>query len=425
MENRLNVNRARGTLASALAAVMVLAAMLSGQAALASDAVNLPIGSYVRTGTVNNPKASDYLNLRALPSVGAVSLAQYRTGERVEVWGTLGDWSLVRVIRDDRTGYMMSAYLNMDAAAAQPVEQGIEDALIATSNGGRLNLRETPSQASRSLGLYYNGVTVRVLAYLSEEWAQVSIGEGQGAQYGYMQRQYLYTNNEATNRGKTSAVSGIPPSFIRPLDDWPLYSRPSDSAAVIARYYAIQPTEVLAVSAGTNGRWWHVRFPGDGANPPTTGFIPADDDSLLNHLVLAVNAPGPSYTLNLRNYPGYDSEVIGKVYNGALVTVLDSRDSTWKYVCVGIPGRGTVYGYMMNDMLVWAKNEVKDRRPTASLRSGLSVPMLAEPSAQADSLALYKADGREFTTLGVYGGFTQVYDWQTGLSGFFESGYLR
>jgi uncharacterized protein YgiM (DUF1202 family) len=411
---------------------MLLAAAFSVKTASAEGAVSLPVGSYVRTGAVSNPRASDYLNLRALPSVGAASLAQYRNSERVEVWGALGEWSLVRVLRDNRTGYMMSAYLKMDTPdpvapvlPVDPVEPGIEGGYVATTNGGRLNLRESPSLASRSLGLYYVGVKVRVLSYLNEVWARVSVGEGEGIQYGYMQRQYIYTFTD-TNRGKVPENTYMQPSFIRPLDNWPLYGQPSDTAAIIGRYSAIQPIEVLGVGAGTGQRWWHVRFPGDSVNPAQTGFIPADDESLLAHKVMAVKAPGPSYALNLRDHPSYDGVILGRVYNGASVTVFEEYSApSWAFVCVGIPGRGTVYGYMRNDLIQMDKTQVADRRPVKTMRSGLSVPMLAEPNAQAQALALYKSDGRALTVIGVYGGYTQVFDEQTGLSGFFENSHLN
>ncbi|MDR0397435.1 MAG: hypothetical protein LBH66_09065 [Oscillospiraceae bacterium] len=427
MEHRLSANRSLKITAAALA--VILAAAFSSGAASAQSAFSLPIGSYVQTGEVSNPRASDHLNLRALPSVSAASMAQYRTGERVEVWGTLGDWSLVRVPRDNRTGYMMTAFLKMDTSApaepTQPVKPYVEEGFVSTSNGGRLNLRETPSLASRSLGLYYNGVSVKILAYLSEVWAQVAIGDGEAVQYGYMQRQFIYTYSES-NRGKPAYNAYMAPSFIRPIDDWPLYDQPSDTARIISRRRAIDPVEVLGVGAGRNGRWWHVRFPGDSASPAQTGFIPEDDDNLLNYMVMAVNAPGPSYALNLRAYPGYDGAITGKVYNGVSVTVLNvDAPNDWRYVCVGTPGRGTVYGYMRNDLLVLDKTQTRDRRPVKTLRNGLSVPMLSGPNAAEQSLALYKADGRALAVIGVYGDYTQVYDEQTGLTGFFETRYLK
>ncbi|GHU65112.1 hypothetical protein FACS1894184_00260 [Clostridia bacterium] len=425
-KNCLHMRAIRAAAALLMLTIVFSIPITSAQTALAESAINLPMGSYITTGTVSNPKAGEYLNLRALPSMGAAALAQYKSGERVEVWGKMGDWSLVRVLSDNRTGYMMTAFLTMDVPApVHPVKPGIEDAWVSTTNGGRLNLRETPAQASRSLGLYYNGVLVRVLSYVSDVWAQVSIGEGEGTQYGYMQRQYLLTYNEDTNRGVPADNTYTIPSFVRPMDSWPMYAQPSDGAQILSRYSPIQPVEVLAIGAGVNERWWHVRFPGDGVNSTLYGFIPADDESLLNHQALAVNAPGPSYTLNLRNQPSYDGAIVGQVYNGSLVTALDNTVPNWTYVCVGIPGRGTVYGYMVSDLLVMSKTEVRDRRPVKTLRDGASVPMVSGLDAQAETLALYKADGRQFTVLGVYGKTTQVYDWQMGLSGFFETRYLK
>lgn len=74
-----------------------------------------------------------------------------------------------------------------------------EDTWAVVSNpneGDCLNLREHPWQDSASLGKYYNGTQVLLVAEYedSPDWAYVQVGQGAGSAEGFMMKRYLCMN---------------------------------------------------------------------------------------------------------------------------------------------------------------------------------------------------------------------------------------
>ena len=70
------------------------------------------------TAWVNNPKATQVLNLRETPSQSARSIGQYRNGTKVKVVSRGATWCEVYV--GTRHGYMMTRYLSFDGNYVQP-----------------------------------------------------------------------------------------------------------------------------------------------------------------------------------------------------------------------------------------------------------------------------------------------------------------
>ena len=71
-----------------------------------------------QTAWVNNPKATQVLNLRETPSQSARSIGQYRNGTKVKVVSRGSTWCEVYV--GTRHGYMMTRYLSFDGHYIQP-----------------------------------------------------------------------------------------------------------------------------------------------------------------------------------------------------------------------------------------------------------------------------------------------------------------
>jgi len=71
-----------------------------------------------QTAWVNNPKATQVLNLRETPSQSARSIGQYRNGTKVKVVSKGSTWCEVYV--GTRHGYMMTRYLSFDGNYVQP-----------------------------------------------------------------------------------------------------------------------------------------------------------------------------------------------------------------------------------------------------------------------------------------------------------------
>ena len=71
-----------------------------------------------QTAWVNNPKATQVLNLREKPSQSARSIGQYRNGTKVKVVSRGATWCEVYV--GTRHGYMMTRYLSFDGNYVKP-----------------------------------------------------------------------------------------------------------------------------------------------------------------------------------------------------------------------------------------------------------------------------------------------------------------
>ena len=91
-------------------------------------------------------------------------------------------------------GWMKSGLaLMMTALLCAPVGAMAQSAVV--NNGSdpdsRLNLRQEASTQSRSLGSFYTGTQVEVVADAGSGWTQVTLGGSVNSVSGYMSSQYL------------------------------------------------------------------------------------------------------------------------------------------------------------------------------------------------------------------------------------------
>lgn len=129
---------------------------------------------------VNNPKATQYLNLRAQPTTTSKVIAQYKNGIRFEVIDYGETWCKVYGSATGNIGYMMTKYLTLYGLPAAPVK--------TVQNGNTyVNLRSAPSKETGAVyQRVYSGATVTVLTP-GDEWTQVRYGNT----VGYMMTWFL------------------------------------------------------------------------------------------------------------------------------------------------------------------------------------------------------------------------------------------
>lgn len=121
-------------------------------------------------------------------------------------------------------------------------------------NGGdpesRLNMRSTPSKDAASLGKFYSGTQVEIIADAGGGWSQVVIGGGVSSIGGYMMTQYLRSDMQGVMdaRPQRSVVSpyGTPSVVLR--------DRPSNSYDVVAMLPVGETVRVI----GTSGDFCYV-----------------------------------------------------------------------------------------------------------------------------------------------------------------------
>ena len=131
-------------------------------------------------GIVNNPRATQYLNLRQQPSTSSKVLATYRNGIRLEIVEQGETWCKVYGKASGNVGYVMTRYLTLYGLPTTPVK--------TVQNGNTfVNFRSAPSKVNGAVyDKLYSGNQVVVLTP-GDEWTQVRYGN----QVGYMMTQFL------------------------------------------------------------------------------------------------------------------------------------------------------------------------------------------------------------------------------------------
>ena len=157
---------------------------------------------------VNNPNPEDRLNLRTRPSTDAPTLGKYYNGVNVELLGPeQNGWRPVRF--GNLVGYMLADFLEPNYSNL--VAPALPFYTISNAAGTGLNLRESQSTNSKSLGFYANGQSGWVYG-VDETWCHVQAPDGQ---VGFMLREGLSPTLEFD---KGSGATTSPEGYIDPIE---------------------------------------------------------------------------------------------------------------------------------------------------------------------------------------------------------------
>ena len=130
------------------------------------------------TAVVKNPKSTQKLNLRAMPSSTAKVVAQYKNGVRFEVLQAGETWTKVYGSASGNIGYFMTKYLTLS---------GVSFTKTVQNGNSYVNLRSSPSKTSGKVYTQVpSGAAVTVLTP-GDEWTQVRYG----GTVGYMMTSFL------------------------------------------------------------------------------------------------------------------------------------------------------------------------------------------------------------------------------------------
>ncbi len=291
------------------------------------------VGDKRPIGTVNNPRATDRLNLRDRPSETAKGLGKYNNGTLVTIEGVFGDWYHVLVDDGDykQSGFMMAKYVLASvepvAGAAAPKPSGDTGVYAVVNNGNnvdRLNLRADPLEASASLGKFYSGTPVEVLAEL-KGWTKVRVNNT----IGYMNNRYV-VRDDLTQWVLAPDCCEVRTSGVT------LRAAPNENAkAVLKQGNSFWAVEIL----GRAGTWVKVRVENQ------TGYLPinalgnfhreADWGAYQGrHFGIVVN-PSLRDRLYLREQPTEKARAMGQYFSGTLVELIEeAAQNGWYHVRV-------------------------------------------------------------------------------------------
>lgn len=115
-----------------------------------------------------------------------------------------------------------------------------------------LNLRDHPWTDAKSIGKYYNGTLVRLVAEYetSPDWVYVEIGHERGSAFGFMMKRYLAD-------AKQTAVQSRHPVYTA-QKELRLLASPIGDASLLA----ILPSGTVCTVLGYSGDYLHVQVNG-------------------------------------------------------------------------------------------------------------------------------------------------------------------
>ncbi len=262
---------------------------------------------YVTIATVQNPKSTQFLNLRKDASYTSQVLGIYYNGVPALVLGESGGWYYVSV--DGLRGYFRGEYLKLDETI------GSDDiATIVTPNNTGLNLREGPGTKYASIRQFKGGRYVMVLNR-GKGWWKVSIDGYQG----YMSTDFLQEGILSGNGGGGSAPKAPYAIVKNPKSTQVLYLRetPSLTGKVLGQYKTGARVTVLNYGS----EWSEVTVDATGK----TGYMMSSYLTFYNLAsppTMRVNHPNGTF-VNLRSGPSMsNTSIIAQVKDGAAVQVL-------------------------------------------------------------------------------------------------------
>lgn len=213
------------------------------------------------------------VRLRAEASLNGEVIGFYNVGTRCTILSAGTYWHYISI--GSQKGYMMAEYLTTSSGPSSTVtvpstpSSGSYAAYVTSKNGKGVNLRETASRTSRSLGLYPVGTLITVLGYGST-WCSVQIA----GKTGYMMTSYITTQKPAANAQTT--VTGIVLNSYTPAVGNTLYATVTPSGATVSYQWIDDTGRLLSsnssytVGAEMVGRRLYVKVTGYGSYQGTS-----------------------------------------------------------------------------------------------------------------------------------------------------------
>lgn len=291
-------------------------------------------GQAADRAVVRNPNPKDRLHLRAGPSASARSLGKYYNGVAVTVMSAASSNNYYRVKIGEQTGYMDGRYLVFGGAGGEVASAMPVRAVSNPAPTDRLNLRKAPSDASASLGKYYNGTLVTVMGVVEGGWVHVQVD----GKTGYMMEKFL---SQGAGGDMLSAWVHNPNA----KDRLNLRAGPGENYASLGKYY--NGVQARLINSVPKNGYCYVYIGGDtsaaGDAGGRYGYMAA---KYLSFQAVQKAYPRVSYTGPVTVYalPSYSSDILNAYASSVDVTVLGISDGWW-HVTAGGGGDG-VTGYV-------------------------------------------------------------------------------
>ena len=308
---------------------------------MSKNYVRVPGTSYGNVVIVDNPRSTDFLNMREYPSYSARVVDYYYNTTPAVVLGYQSGWYHVQI--DGKTGYLRSEYVYELSNVAYSGEVGT----VATANGGVLNMRYGPGSQYMIREQLTNGAYVMILEKGSTWW-KVSSGGSVGYVMASFMKDGVVKPGNTVSGGTSSGGSYAP---VTPSGGYAVVNNPRPTQLLNLRETASSDARVLGqYKNGTRltmleqgAEWCKVRVDAVGkVGYMMTRYL------TLNNLpgvpTLTVTHPDRTF-VNLRTAPSVNTgRVIVRMPHNSEVTVIEPGSTWTKVTYNGITGYAmTVY----------------------------------------------------------------------------------
>ena len=302
----------------------ILTAMLSALCIATIFFSSLSIGSSTQVAAASTSAATmtgDYVNLRSGAGTNYSIIGSLSSGELVTVLDDSNpDWVKVQT-SSGVIGYCSKEFVKTLSADDETEE------LIGTLTGDYVNLRAGAGTGHAVIGMLYLNDEVTVLDDSDANWAKIRTKDGQE---GYCSKEYLHI----TKKGETAQGTAVTTDALNLRSgagtDYHVKTVLSKGTTVTVLDNSDANWAKVRTADGTEGYCSkaYLDIAGSSAQAPSAPTQqPEQNESASNTTELQAVLTGSD--VNLRSGAGTGYSVIGSLYLGQRVTVIDNSDANW------------------------------------------------------------------------------------------------
>ena len=302
----------------------ILTAMLSALCIATIFFSSLSIGSSTQVAAASTSAATmtgDYVNLRSGAGTNYSIIGSLSSGELVTVLDDSNpDWVKVQT-SSGVIGYCSKEFVKTLSADDETEE------LIGTLTGDYVNLRAGAGTGHAVIGMLYLNDEVTVLDDSDANWAKIRTKDGQE---GYCSKEYLHI----TKKGETAQGTAVTTDALNLRSgagtDYHVKTVLSKGTTVTVLDNSDANWAKVRTADGTEGYCSkaYLDIAGSSAQAPSAPTQqPEQNESAPNTTELQAVLTGSD--VNLRSGAGTGYSVIGSLYLGQRVTVIDNSDANW------------------------------------------------------------------------------------------------
>ena len=285
---------------------------------------SLSIGSSTQVAAASTSAATmtgDYVNLRSGAGTNYSIIGSLSSGELVTVLDDSNpDWVKVQT-SSGAIGYCSKEFVKTLSADDETEE------LIGTLTGDYVNLRAGAGTGHAVIGMLYLNDEVTVLDDSDANWAKIRTKDGQE---GYCSKEYLHI----TKKGETAQGTAVTTDALNLRSgagtDYHVKTVLSKGTTVTVLDNSDANWAKVRTADGTEGYCSkaYLDIAGSSAQAPSAPTQqPEQNESASNTTELQAILTGSD--VNLRSGAGTGYSVIGSLYLGQRVTVIDNSDANW------------------------------------------------------------------------------------------------